>query len=259
MRARTLDDDALRRPALVVAPHFDDETLGCGGTILRKRALGVPVHVLFVTDGARSHARWTDAAALAARRSAEGRAAAAALGVGPDDVTCLDLPESRLDACGPEAVPRVVALLERVRPQQVFAPHRREPPDDHARTWSLVASALDRWPHPVQLYEYPIWLWDRWPWTDASPSARWAPRARLRDLRAALGLLRELGCRVDVDRVRAAKRVALEAHASQMARPDGVPEWPVLGDVRDGEWLEHLLGGSEYFMRARRVDARGSP
>jgi len=39
------------RSALVLAPHPDDETLGCGATILRKRAAGTPVHVLIVTDG----------------------------------------------------------------------------------------------------------------------------------------------------------------------------------------------------------------
>ncbi|MBB5159289.1 PIG-L deacetylase family protein [Saccharopolyspora phatthalungensis] len=35
--------------ALVVAPHPDDETLGCGGTIARLVADGVDVHVLAVT------------------------------------------------------------------------------------------------------------------------------------------------------------------------------------------------------------------
>ena len=39
------------RSALVLAPHPDDETLGCGATILRKVAAGTPVHVLVVTDG----------------------------------------------------------------------------------------------------------------------------------------------------------------------------------------------------------------
>ena len=36
---------------LVVAPHQDDETLGCGGLIARKRYEGLPVHVVFITDG----------------------------------------------------------------------------------------------------------------------------------------------------------------------------------------------------------------
>ena len=41
---------------LVVAPHPDDEALGCGGTIMRHIASGDSVAVLIVTDGRRSRA-----------------------------------------------------------------------------------------------------------------------------------------------------------------------------------------------------------
>src|SRR5829696_1206258 len=39
------------RGCLVIAPHPDDETLGCGATIARKRAAGTPVRVVIVADG----------------------------------------------------------------------------------------------------------------------------------------------------------------------------------------------------------------
>ena len=45
----------LVRPALVFAPHQDDETLGCGGTILKKRAAGAEVGLVFLADGGTSH------------------------------------------------------------------------------------------------------------------------------------------------------------------------------------------------------------
>ncbi len=35
---------------IVIAPHPDDETLGCGGAILRHIADGDMVHWLIVTD-----------------------------------------------------------------------------------------------------------------------------------------------------------------------------------------------------------------
>ena len=38
-------------PVIVVAPHPDDETLGCGATIMQKLAAGTPVHVVIATDG----------------------------------------------------------------------------------------------------------------------------------------------------------------------------------------------------------------
>lgn len=38
------------RPWVVIAPHPDDETLGCGGTLLRARARGIDVHWVIVTE-----------------------------------------------------------------------------------------------------------------------------------------------------------------------------------------------------------------
>ena len=40
---------------LVVAPHPDDESLGCGGLIAKLAASGSAFCVLFVTDGGASH------------------------------------------------------------------------------------------------------------------------------------------------------------------------------------------------------------
>ncbi|RYE03117.1 MAG: hypothetical protein EOP44_06605, partial [Sphingobacteriaceae bacterium] len=40
---------------IVIAPHPDDESLGCGGTIALLRKAGLPVHVIFVSDGTLSH------------------------------------------------------------------------------------------------------------------------------------------------------------------------------------------------------------
>src|SRR3954452_22419232 len=51
-------DDVTERSAsascIVFAPHPDDETLGCGATIHRKRANGTTVHVVIASDGRRS-------------------------------------------------------------------------------------------------------------------------------------------------------------------------------------------------------------
>ena len=53
--AHDLTDVVATRSALVLAPHPDDETIGCGATILRKVAAGTPVTVFVATDGRHSH------------------------------------------------------------------------------------------------------------------------------------------------------------------------------------------------------------
>src|SRR5689334_3255841 len=47
--------DVSQKPALIISPHQDDEVLGCGGVIGLKREQGIPVQVVFITDGAGSH------------------------------------------------------------------------------------------------------------------------------------------------------------------------------------------------------------
>ena len=46
-------DRFTRGPALVVAPHPDDEVAACGGMLLHHVDAGNPVEVVFLTDGAR--------------------------------------------------------------------------------------------------------------------------------------------------------------------------------------------------------------
>ena len=70
-RARFLTEDALKRSAIVFAPHPDDETLGCGGTIIKKRQAGAKISIVFMTDGRTSHGHLMDINELTTRRVEE--------------------------------------------------------------------------------------------------------------------------------------------------------------------------------------------
>src|SRR5687768_14178340 len=50
-RASRPDASHLARSAVVFSPHYDDETLGVGGTVIRKRDCGAIVYLVFMTDG----------------------------------------------------------------------------------------------------------------------------------------------------------------------------------------------------------------
>ncbi|HEY5624375.1 MAG TPA: PIG-L family deacetylase, partial [Gammaproteobacteria bacterium] len=65
----------------MIAPHPDDEVLGCGGTMARHLAAGDHVHVVVVTDGRRSRVAGLKPEAVAEVRRQEATNAASLLGV----------------------------------------------------------------------------------------------------------------------------------------------------------------------------------
>lgn len=152
--------------ALIVAPHPDDETLGCGGAIALLRALGYAVHVLVISDGTRSHPRSLKypAPRLQALREAETLEALSTLGVDQLDVTFLRLPDGSVPtAASPGirgAVTRCRTCLATLQPETIFLPWRFDPHPDHRATWKLIRTALLYTDKSPRLIEYPIWDWD---------------------------------------------------------------------------------------------------
>lgn len=153
---------------LVVAPHPDDETLGCGGAIALLRRAGCNVRVVVVSDGAASHPNSTryPPSALRALREQETIRALGILGVAERDVTFLRLPDTAVPSASETGFDEVVGRCRRVLrqtgdgPGTVFLPWRRDPHRDHRAVWSIVRAAVggDR-PLP-RLVEYPIWVWE---------------------------------------------------------------------------------------------------
>lgn len=111
---------------LVLAPHPDDEVLGCGGTICRHVAAGDTVCVLVATRGMPE--LYSDEAINVVR--SEARHAHAKLGV--SQTRFLDFPAPALDT-----VPRyqlagaVSDCLRDVRPEVVYVPHHGDIHSDH--------------------------------------------------------------------------------------------------------------------------------
>lgn len=123
--------------ALILAPHPDDEVLGCGGTIARIVAEGGQVDVAIVTRG--RPPRFDEAQADRVRAEAE--QAHRRLGVARSHF--LDLPAAELDV-----IPRadlnhaIGAVVEAVRPDALFVPFLGDVHIDHQLVFeaALVAA-----------------------------------------------------------------------------------------------------------------------
>jgi LmbE family N-acetylglucosaminyl deacetylase len=132
------------RKVLVLAPHQDDEALGCGGAILLHSRHGDPVKVIFLTDGARGDVRGEHAAAeYVGRRDREARQAATVLGV--TDLEFWHAPDGELSTVG-TVLHRLIHLLQDYRPTLVYAPSPIEFHPDHRATAALLWDALQQVP-----------------------------------------------------------------------------------------------------------------
>ena len=142
---------------VVIAPHPDDESAGCGGLIAGCTQRGVPVRIIQLTDGAASHRSdaWPPPR-LAALRAAEMDEAVRSLGV-REPVTAIGLPDAGQPSVGVErrAAARIARLLARWRPGLVLTTWRREPHCDHRLAYRVAKRACELTRTP--LAEYLVW------------------------------------------------------------------------------------------------------
>lgn len=142
-------------PLLVVAAHPDDETLGAGGCLLRRKAEGRALHWLIVTDPV-DLPGWN--AAAVARREAEIAAVAAAYDF--EAVHRLRLPAAGLDRIPlADAHRAMAAIFAAVRPEEVLLPFYGDPHSDHRLVsdagWACCKSFRAPWVRRVMMYECP--------------------------------------------------------------------------------------------------------
>lgn len=148
--------------ALIVAPHPDDETLGCAGAIALLRSLNCHVEVLVISDGTLSHpgSLKYPADKLLALREAETLSAMKLLGVEASAVTFWRMQDGSIATQYESAVASCRAYITEIAPEIIFLPWRYDPHPDHRATWKLIKAALDDLHLSPRLIEYPIWDWD---------------------------------------------------------------------------------------------------
>jgi LmbE family N-acetylglucosaminyl deacetylase len=134
----------MARRTLVVAPHPDDEILGCGGTLLRRKAEGGLLGWLIVT-GMDKNAGWSPEQI---RQREEEISRVTAL-TGFDEVFNLRLPTTRLDKIPvSELVSAFSAVFKSFEPDEVLVPHRGDVHSDHRVTFETVAACVKWFRYP---------------------------------------------------------------------------------------------------------------
>ena len=195
-RAPHIGIERLSRPGglLIVLPHPDDESFGCGLALAAAAMRGRRIGIVLLTDGEGSH-RGSQRYCAPRLKSVRLRELTCALrvliGSPPPPILRLRLPDGRSDASmlTPARFSAVCALATRIEARSIWTSWAGDPHCDH-RTASLLGRRIARTAR-LPLWEYIVW-------------GRFGDRAPPRRLRrfAAPSLLRR-------------KRRAIACHASQ--------------------------------------------
>ena len=205
--------------AVIIAPHPDDEVLGCGGLLQLLAAAGRPLQLISVTDGSASHPgskRWP-VERLSTVRPQESAEALRRLGLPLHSLKWLRAGFTDSHVADREA--ELSAFIERhLRPNDVvFTTWREDGHCDHEAVGRASAAAATR--VGATLHELPVWTW-HW----AAPEDSFVPWQRARKILLDPALV-------------ARKRHAIQAFASQLEGDSQIGLPPVLAPFV----LERLL------------------
>ncbi|NRD23237.1 PIG-L family deacetylase [Winogradskyella litoriviva] len=140
---------------LVLAPHPDDELVGCGGTLLELSKLGATIHVVQMSQGAtcsalknelekiRHTVRWHEAKLVAEQFSF-------------NQYYWPSNSEEELDA-SEENEKRLLQLVNKLNPVLIFAPSDADKHIEHQIAFQLINNALKKYKGDVSVLKYPVW------------------------------------------------------------------------------------------------------
>ncbi|MDO6426451.1 PIG-L deacetylase family protein [Thalassotalea sp. 1_MG-2023] len=143
----------MSRKILVVAPHPDDETLGCGGTLLKHKAQGDTIHWLIVT-------KMTDKLGYSnqqiTNREKEIKQVADAYDF--DSINQLSWPPAGLDNIPTgELVGSISTIMQNIKPNIIYLPYKYDVHSDHKYCFDASVSASKSFRAPfiqsIRVYE----------------------------------------------------------------------------------------------------------
>jgi LmbE family N-acetylglucosaminyl deacetylase len=216
------------RRVLVVAPHPDDETLGCGGTMALLADRGASVTVMTATDGEATRGSRASPEETARRRRAEAERAAEVAGVTP---RFLGLADGRLSEQMGELTAALSSAFAELDPEAVFAPWLLDGTPDHRAVADALGGALSNGGENRQPE-----VWGYEVWTALIPN-------RI----------------VDITSVIERKRAALAAHetaalALDLSAGEGLGRWRSMHSLGGRGWAEAFLASSAEQYQALRAE-----
>jgi LmbE family N-acetylglucosaminyl deacetylase len=149
---------------LVLAPHADDETLGCGALIADAAARDALADVVILTDGVGSHTHdgpASRARLIAARRREAALAIRLLTGRAFPGPVFLDWPDAQPFAAGEagfeQSRRKLAALCREHRVDAIAVTARHEPHCDHEAAYALACAVAATAMRSLTVFQYVVW------------------------------------------------------------------------------------------------------
>ena len=137
---------------LAIAPHPDDETLGCGGILFKHKAEGDEIYWLIVT-GISKDTGWANDAVI----KRDNEIISVSKKYGFSDVFNLRLPTTKIDTLPlSDLIGKITDVYKNIKPDVIYIPFAYDVHTDH----QIIAKALQstfkwfRYPHIKKVYMY---------------------------------------------------------------------------------------------------------
>jgi len=152
----------MSKKIIVFAPHPDDETLGCGGTIAKRISEGYEVLVVVMTDGRYAFMNVLDIDSdptpeeLKEIRKEEVKRATGILGVLTGNLIFLDFVDGTLETNEEKVEEKVAEILSKNRPVEVYFPYKHDGHPDHRAAYQIVKNSIRKSGISTLMYQYSI-------------------------------------------------------------------------------------------------------
>lgn len=212
----------MKKRIIVFAPHPDDETLGCGGTIAKKISEGYEVSIVVMTDGRYAFLKMLNIDSdptpeeLKEIRKEEVERATGILGVPEENLVFLDFVDGTLENNEEKAEEEIIGLL-RNHPVEVYFPYKNDSHPDHRAAYRIVRNSIRKLGISTLTYQYSI----------GQKYSRIGPI-----IDSLLNLLKHNMVRVDISKFLPLKEAAVKEFKSELETLSSRQQKPITVDVK---------------------------
>ncbi|MFH1563480.1 MAG: PIG-L family deacetylase [Nitrospirota bacterium] len=139
---------------LVLSPHFDDDVIGCSGTLHKHILAGDKVTIVYLTDGREGDPSFEDKDLLEQIRKQEAISATKILGI--ENLIFLDQPETKLKS-NKDLLHRLAGIFNQIKPDLVYLPWFLDNHIDHFELNRIFLDLCQHIPLNFNICAYELW------------------------------------------------------------------------------------------------------